>query len=64
MSDEIPPWIDWHGGEHCPVAEGINGDIKFRDGDIFLDIPLADYHWEHGYPNPLNEIIAYRTRTP
>jgi hypothetical protein len=56
-----PEWIEWNGSPCCPVADGVIGDFKFRDGGIVEETNLFDWHWEHDTLNPRDEeIIAYR----
>lgn len=52
-------WIEWGGGDTCPVPEGVKAEIKFRDGDCAeLDTWLDILEWHHkGYGS---DIIAYR----
>lgn len=52
-------WIEWGGGDTCPVPEGVKAEIKFRDGDCAeLDTWLDILEWRHkGYGS---DIIAYR----
>jgi hypothetical protein len=52
-------WIEWGGGDTCPVPEGVKAEIKFRDGDCAeIDTWLDILEWRHkGYGS---DIIAYR----
>ena len=52
-------WIEWSGGDTCPVPNDAKAEIKFRDGDSAeLDTWLDILEWRHkGYGS---DIIAYR----
>lgn len=52
-------WIEWGGGDTCPVPEGVKAEIKFRDGDCAeLDNWLDILEWRHKRYG--SDIIAYR----
>lgn len=60
-------WIKWGGGE-CPVAAGTAVDVRYRNGEVAMNVPAVQRRWfgsrcaeswgrigGHG-----GEIIAYR----
>jgi hypothetical protein len=54
-------WIEWDGGE-CPVKDGVNFDIKFRNGLVYEDLCGLSLRWDHTGSG--GDIIAYRIHRP
>ncbi len=51
-------WIEWGGGD-CPVNSSSRAYVKFRDGEITEDAPIAgSMRWSHIGADW--DIIAYR----
>ncbi len=58
MSD----WIEWGGGEECPVAAGTHIEVKFRDGTSSPDKEPELFLWQQTGRDC--DIIAYRIVKP
>jgi hypothetical protein len=63
MTDQHTPtpdgagWIEWKGGE-CPVDRMAQVDVKFKDGDVWLNMRAGGLAWA---PFPFGfRIVAYR----
>lgn len=53
-----PEWIEWNGGE-CPVRNGADVEVRFRDGGIDRDsMPEYCRNWYHEGTD--DDIVAYR----
>lgn len=52
-----PEWIEWCGGE-CPVRDGVDVEIRHRDGDVFRDDDPHGWRWKH--IGSRGDIVAYR----
>jgi len=52
-----PEWIEWNGGE-CPVSNGVDCEVRFRDGSTLReDVPKVLRWW---HTRMASDIIAYR----
>lgn len=62
---EWSKWIEWKGGE-CPLANGVEHRVKFRDGEVSGIRDKADsLFWRHystGIGTGGGDIIAYRVK--
>lgn len=56
-------WIEWNGGEGCPVYENVAVHVKFRNGDHNITgMAASRLYWKHD--NCFSDIIAYRLHKP
>ena len=56
-------WIEWNGGEECPVHENVAVHVKFRNGDHNITgMAASRLYWKHD--NRFSDIIAYRLHKP
>jgi len=56
-------WIEWNGGK-CPVNDGQNTEVKFRNGNIISDSFTESLRWTKGAIHPEYDIIAFRLGKP
>lgn len=50
-AQEANDWIDWDGGDSCPVEKGVLVDVKYKDGDEAYSIPaltMGDFKSKSG----------------
>jgi hypothetical protein len=53
-------WIEWEGGE-CPVADGVEYELRFGDGSTQVDDDPNDYGWNVDSAGCYDDtVIAYR----
>lgn len=53
-------WIEWSGGDECPVPSGVKFHIRLRSGDEWL-CERADFlDWTHEVEPNDYDIVAYR----
>lgn len=52
-----PEWIEWCGGA-CPVRNGADVEMRFRDGDVDRDDDPHGWDWNHIGRD--GDIVAYR----
>jgi hypothetical protein len=58
------PWIEWTGGQKRPVHGNVRVDVKFRDGQVVLDVAsLWQNYWTYDGVEPDKQIVAYRKST-
>jgi len=55
-------WIEWNGFHIAPVKNGVEADIKFRDGEVATVFNPAFMRWSH-HDSP-SDIMAYRLHKP
>lgn len=55
-------WIEWNGLDIAPVKNGVEIDIKFRDGDVSTVFNPAFMRWSHH--ESASDITAYRLHNP
>lgn len=59
-------WIEWAGGDECPVADGVMIDVRLRGGEPRLPTRGRMYRWDHLSANdrchPF-DIVAYKVRS-
>jgi hypothetical protein len=55
-------WIEWNGLNIAPVKNGVEIDIRFRDGDVSTVFNPAFMRWSHH--ESASDITAYRPRNP
>lgn len=54
---KVDGWIEWAGGDRCPVASG-DFQVRFRDGRIITCGAPSGLRWGHIGEN--GDIVAYR----
>jgi hypothetical protein len=53
-------WIDWAGGE-CPVADGLDYELKFGDGSTQVDDEPNAYAWDEDFAGcHADTVVSYR----
>lgn len=58
MADNLEDgWIKWEGGD-CPLPNGVDHEVRFRNGDVTYDDRPETWNWQHD--SSLYDIIAYR----
>ena len=56
-SPEPGEWIEWKGGE-CPIADGVQHQVRLRIGDVLTASRAVIWDWWHDKCD--GDIIAYR----
>lgn len=57
FKDAEPEWIEWRGGA-CPVRNGADVEMRFRDGYVSRDEDPQGWDWYH--LGSICDIVAYR----
>lgn len=60
MAARCDVWIEWNGGDECPVPDGKNFSIRFRCGKEDNAALGGIWDWTHEVEPNDYDIVAYR----
>lgn len=55
-------WTEWRGGDDCPVADGVEVQLRYRQGGVLLTEHAPHCDWQHYGAH--SDIVGYHVIEP